>query len=85
MTAHTQGIVTAVITVGGPIAVLIVAWLLSRRTSEPETEVPGVVPTGFRYCPDEHRTRAAIEHPDGSATCDGCNAHIPATEEVPHA
>ena len=37
----------------------------------------GVVATGYRYCPAELRQRAAVLHPDGSATCADCTAHIP--------
>lgn len=47
-----------------------------RRTTAPA----GPVATGFRYCPTEHRTRAAVLHPDGTATCadPACGTHIPA-------
>jgi hypothetical protein len=76
VTAHTQGIVTAAITVGGPLAVLAVAWLLSRRTPASEPEAVGLVPTGWRYCPGDLQQRAAVLHPDGSATCADCGAHI---------
>jgi hypothetical protein len=43
----------------------------------------GLIVMGFRYCPAELQTVAAVIHPDGSATCadDDCGAHIPATEE----
>jgi hypothetical protein len=43
----------------------------------------GLIVMGFRYCPAEHQTVAAIVHPDGSATCadGGCGAHIPTTQE----
>lgn len=53
------------------------------RGPRPRPAAPaGAVATGFRYCTREFRTRAAIEHPDGSATCADCGTHIPtATEE----
>lgn len=65
----------------GGIAFLAAACLTNGRRAEAPTP-HGPVSTGFRYCPDEHRTRAAIQHPDGSATCGNCGTTIPAPEEA---
>ncbi|MFI0900609.1 hypothetical protein [Streptomyces sp. NPDC020983] len=50
--------------------------LLRRR---PVTRAPGVIPTALRHCPNEQRTRTVYTHPDGTATCDHCHAHIERT------
>jgi hypothetical protein len=86
MTPYALDLTGVVVAVGGPLAALFVWWLVSRRPSAPEPEATRVVSTGWRYCPREHRVRAAILHADGSATCADteCGAHIPSTEEVPH-
>lgn len=47
------------------------------RTPAPEP-APGPVPQGYRYCPAEQRTRAAVLHPDGTAHCGDCGVLIPA-------
>lgn len=75
-----HAIVAVIVAIGG-LAFLAAACLTNGHRTQPEPP-HGSVPTGFRYCPDEHRTRAAIEHPDGSATCGNCGTHIPATTEV---
>lgn len=63
---------------GAVVAVLIRLWPAPRTA--PTTPAPGPVPAVFRYCPAELRTRAAVPHRDGSATC-GCGTHIPAMED----
>jgi hypothetical protein len=67
----------AVLGLGGAVvAVLIRLWPAPRTA--PTIPAPGPVPAAFRYCPAELRTRAAVPHRDGSATCSGCGTHIPA-------
>lgn len=60
----------------GVLAVTTVTLCWPRRTPEP-APLPVLV-LGYRYCPDEQRTRAAVQHADGTATCGDCHAHIPA-------
>lgn len=62
----------------GGTAVAIASRYLPRPRRTPAPAPAGLVVTGWRYCPQEMRTRAAIEHRDGSATCSGCGALIPA-------
>jgi hypothetical protein len=76
MTPYALAVTAVVTAVGGPLAALAVAWVVRQRPAA-QPESAGVMPTGFRYCPTEHRTRAAIEHPDGSARCSDCGTHIP--------
>lgn len=62
-----------------------IAALMLARGQRPgraaaTTPDAGLVPQAYRYCPTEQRTRAAVLHPDGSATCGDCGAHIPAGE-----
>jgi hypothetical protein len=72
--------IVAICAAVGGIAFLAAACLTNGCTQpEPPT---GVVPTGFRLCPECLTTRAAVEHRDGSATCD-CGTHIPAPEVTP--
>lgn len=57
---------------GAVVAVLIRLWPAPHTAP-----AHGPVPAAFRYCPAELRTRAAVPHPDGSATCTDCGTHIP--------
>jgi hypothetical protein len=62
------------------IALLVLIRVLPRpRTDDSPAPLPVLV-LGFRYCPEEHRVRAAVQHPDGTATCGDCHAAIPAME-----
>lgn len=63
--------------IGGALTAIASRYLPRPRTPAP---LPFLV-LGYRYCPAEHRVRAAAQHPDGSATCGDCHAHIPAAEE----
>jgi hypothetical protein len=85
VTREASALMGAVFSTVGPAAVVAVRWAVTRRPAVAPAG-PGVVATGYRYCPAEMRTRAAVLHGDGSAQCADCHAHIPArTEEVPHA
>lgn len=66
----------------GGAGVVLAAWAWAWRERRAEVTPAGLVPTGWRYCPECLRTRAAVQHADGSATCD-CGTHIHATEEAP--
>jgi len=68
--------------VGLGMAAVVVGRMLRRATAPrgPHAHVPGVLATGFRYCPQEQRTRAAVIRADGTACCLDCGAHIPAPE-----
>lgn len=68
----------ALAAVVGALLLLVVAIAINRARA---ATIPSFgAPTTWRYCPDEYRTRAVVVHPDGSATCDDCGAHIGATE-----
>lgn len=66
----------------GGVGVVLAAWAWALHERHAETAPAGLVPTAWRYCPAEMRTRAAVQHADGSATCADCGTHIPATTEV---
>lgn len=77
---QTQLILTGAITAtAGPVLVVAVAYVRhvvgSRRPAAVTTA--GVMSTGYRYCPQELRTRACIVHTDGTARCLDCGTHIP--------
>lgn len=57
------------------IAVAAVATVSAGREHRAEP-APGLRATAFRYCPNELRTRAAVRHRDGTATCCDCGTHI---------
>jgi hypothetical protein len=61
---------------------MVVGRLLRRATAPrgPHTHLPGVFVMGYRYCPTEQRTRAAVIRQDGTAACADCGTHIPAPE-----
>lgn len=89
--SQSTDMLTATVTAPGGITLAlaaIAALKLARgdRPGQPSADpaTPGVVATGYRYCPHELRTRAAVIHTDGTAVCLDCRTHIPATE-VPHA
>jgi len=79
VTPATEAAIGAVLGIGG--AVLGIA---SRYWPRPRTDhalIPAsVVTVTYRYCPAEQRTRAAIQHADGTAQCAGCHTHIPTPE-----
>jgi hypothetical protein len=70
----------AVVPQAGPAPVQYAGFYDAHTTVETPL---GLIVMGFRYCPAEHQTVAAIVHPDGSATCadGGCGAHIPTTTQ----
>lgn len=72
---QTGHVLVAVIIVAAALAFLAAAVLTNGQHTQPPA--PGLVPTGWRYCPGELRQRAAVLHPDGSATCCDCGATIP--------
>lgn len=76
MSAYACAVLGAVLGLGGAALAIVSRYLPRPRTAS----VPGVVRTGYRYCPACHGTRAAYVHADGSATCadDQCGTHIPA-------
>lgn len=79
MTRDFTALLGASLGLGGPALVLACrVWPWSR--TGPADACPGPVPTAYRYCPAELRTRAVVPHADGTATC-SCGAHIPTTEE----
>lgn len=64
---------------------MVVGRMLRRATASrgPHTHLPGlpgVLATGFRHCPAEQRTRAAVIRKDGTAACLDCGAHASAPE-----
>lgn len=79
MTPFAYAVLGAVFGIGGAaVAVVVWLWPVPRTAPAAPAPSPGLVPAAFRYCPAELRTRAAVPHPDGTATCDGCGTHIPA-------
>jgi hypothetical protein len=78
-----EAVLGAVFGIGG--AMVAVASRYWPRPRTDHTPVPAsVVTVTYRYCPAEQRTRAAIQHTDGTAQCTGCHTHIP-TLEAPRA
>lgn len=73
---QTGHVLVAVIIIAAALAFLAAAVLTNGQHTQPEPPA-GLVPTGWRYCPGELRQRAAVLHPDGSATCCDCGATIP--------
>lgn len=77
MTRDVTALIGASFGLGGPALVLVCrVWPWSHTGA---SDPAGPVPTAFRYCPAELRTRAVVPHPDGTATC-SCGTHIPAQE-----
>lgn len=77
-------IVLGILLGGAVVAVLLaVRAVPGPRTAAADAAPLATVRTGYRWCPAELRTRAAMVHADGSATCadPDCGTHIPATEE----
>jgi hypothetical protein len=63
----------------------VVGRMLRHATAPrgPHTHLPGVLVMGYRYCPTEQRTRAAVIRADRTAQCLDCGTHIPAPEVTP--
>jgi hypothetical protein len=91
MTHTTQALIGTVVDIAGVAllasigvvtAITAIGRMLRRATRPrgPHTHVPGVMVIGYRMCPEELRTRAAVIHADGTAHCADCDAHIPAPE-----
>lgn len=72
------------ILIGSLCAAAAICLLIARMFLRPGRPATAPAPLqvlvlGYRYCPAELRTRAAIQHGDGTATCCDCRTHIPAT------
>lgn len=82
MSQFACAVLGAALRIGGAL-VAIASRYLPRPRPVPPVPVPGALaPMGYRWCPAELRTVAAVLHPDGSARCadPACATHIPATE-----
>lgn len=78
MTAYACAITSVGLAAAAVVAVIL-AVSTGRRVA---ADIPaGPVATGWRYCPEEMRQRAAVLHADGTATCGDCHAHIPAGDQ----
>jgi hypothetical protein len=79
MTRDFTALLGASFGLGGPALVLVCrVWPWSR--TGPAAPAAGPVPTAFRYCPAELRTRAVVPHADGTATC-SCGTNIPRPDQ----
>jgi hypothetical protein len=70
---------------GLTIGAIVIYRMLRRATAPrgPHTHLPGVLVMGYRYCPTEQRTRAAVIRADRTAQCLDCGTHIPAPGVTP--
>jgi hypothetical protein len=79
VSADACAVLGAALGIGGALVAAASRYWPRPRSPRADT-APGVLATGYRHCPAEQCTRAAVIRTDGTAACLDCGTPIPAPE-----